>query len=295
MDKLHAMQTFVNIVDGGSLTAAARLSASSLPAVVRTLAALERHVGVRLLNRTTRRLSLTEEGKVYLESCRQVLAAVDDAELVLSAQQREPSGLLTITAPVLFGQMHVAPLVTRFVQRYDKINCSLMLFDRVVNLLEEGIDVGIRIGPLADSSLVAQPIGEIRRVVVASPTFLATNGVPAHPDDLLHANCLRFTEIGRQAWVFRDGERQLSVPVSGNLLFNQGAPAIAACVAGLGFGTFLSYQVAPRVAAGELQIVLAEFELTPRPVNIVYPHARLLPSRTRVFVEWMKAELLGRF
>src|SRR5262245_35123373 len=144
MDKLKAMQTFVRIAEAGSLTAAAVELGSSLPAVVRSLAALEAHLGVRLLNRTTRRISLTEEGRHYLATCQQVLAAVEDGENALTLEAAEPSGQLTVTAPVLFGQMHVAPAVTRFVQRYEKMRCSVMLYDRVVNLLEEGIDVGIR-------------------------------------------------------------------------------------------------------------------------------------------------------
>src|SRR5215470_19349332 len=172
MDRLRAMQTFVRIVDEGSLTAAARALDSSLPAVVRSLAALEKHLGVRLLNRTTRRVSLTEEGRGYLDSCRLVLAAVESAEAALTDEAGEPSGRLTITAPVLFGQMYVAPAVTRFVRQYDKVRVSVMLADRVVDLLEEGIDVGIRIGQLDDSSLVAQPVNMVRRMVVASPGYL---------------------------------------------------------------------------------------------------------------------------
>ena len=172
MDRLRAMQTFVRIVDEGSLTAAARALDSSLPAVVRTLAALEAKLGVRILNRTTRRISLTDEGRRYLDSCREVLAAVENAETAVSEQAAQPSGRLTITAPVLFGQMYVAPAVTRFVRQYDKLRVSVLLVDRVVNLLEEGIDVGIRIGPLEDSSLVAQPVGAPIPAIALHPRLL---------------------------------------------------------------------------------------------------------------------------
>ena len=184
MDKFRAMGTFVQIADAGSLTAAAWAMGASLPAVVRLLAAYEAELGVRLFNRTTRRISLTEEGRRHLESCRQLLAAVKDAEAELKDDAAEPTGHLTITAPVLFGQMHVAPIVTRFVQQHRQMRCRVMLVDRVVNLLEEGIDVGIRIGHLEDSSLVALPLGDMRRVVVASPAFLREQGRPAHPNDL---------------------------------------------------------------------------------------------------------------
>ena len=173
MDRFKAMQTFVQIADQGSLTRAAEALGTSLPAVVRTLAALEAHLGVRLFHRTTRRLSLTEEGRHYLPSARDVLLAADAADLALKAEARDLAGLLTITAPVLFGHMYVAPAIVRFMQRHEKVRCSVRLYDRPVNLLEEGVDVGIRISPLEDSSLVAQTLGTIRRVVVASPAFLA--------------------------------------------------------------------------------------------------------------------------
>jgi len=291
MDKLRAMQAFIHIADEGSLTAAARVMESSLPSMVRTLAAFEAQLGVRLFNRSTRRISLTEEGRRHLESCRQLLATLEDAEAALTADAGEPAGHLTITAPMLFGQMHVAPAVTRFVQKYDKMRCSMVLLDRVVNLLEEGIDVGIRIGELDDSSLVAQPVGHIRRLVVASPAWLRRHGVPKHPRDLLKANCVRVTDHATAWGPFNDKGRQLRLAVSGNLEFNQIAPAVAACAAGAGLGMFFSYQVAPFLESRQLRCVLEEFEPPVRPINVVYPHARLLPKRTRVFIEWIKEEL----
>lgn len=291
MDKLRAMQAFIHIAEQGSLTAAAQVMESSLPAVVRTLAGFEAQLGVRLFNRTTRRISLTEEGRRHLESCRQLLAALADAEAALSADAAEPAGHLTITAPMLFGQMHVAPAVTRFVQQHEKMRCSMVLLDRVVNLLEEGIDVGIRIGEPEDSSLVAQKVGTIRRLVVASPAWVRRHGVPKHPKDLLKANCVRLTDHSPTWGPFIDQGRPLRLAVSGNLEFNQIAPAVAACAAGAGFGSFLSYQVAPFLKTKQLRTVLEDFEPPPRPINIVYPHARLLPMRTRVFIEWMKKEL----
>lgn len=291
MDKLRAMQAFIHIAEQGSLTAAAQVMESSLPAMVRTLAGFEAQLGVRLFNRTTRRISLTEEGRRHLESCRQLLAALADAEAALTADAAEPAGHLTITAPMLFGQMHVAPAVTRFVQQHEKMRCSMVLLDRVVNLLEEGIDVGIRIGEPEDSSLVAQKVGSIRRLVVASPAWVRRHGVPQHPKDLLKANCVRITDHSPTWGPFNDGGRPLRLAVSGNLEFNQIAPAVAACAAGAGFGSFFSYQVAPFLKTKQLRTVLEDFEPPPRPINIVYPHARLLPMRTRVFIEWMKKEL----
>lgn len=291
MDKLKAMQTVVSIADAGSLTGAAGALNASLPAVVRTLAALEGHLGVRLFNRTTRRLSPTEEGRHYIESCRRLLAAVKDAEAALGAEATELAGQLTVTAPVLFGQMYVAPAVTRFVQRHDRVRVSLLLLDRVVNLVEESVDVGIRIGPLEDSSLIAQPVGSVRRMVVASPDYLSRHGRPEHPRDLLQANCVRFSGGTGPWWTFHEGGRAFDVPVTGNLEFNHVAPAAEACLAGLGFGMFISYQVAGYIKENRLCTVLEPFEPPPRPINVVYPHARLLPARTRVFIQWIKAEL----
>ncbi|MBN2692290.1 MAG: LysR family transcriptional regulator [Burkholderiaceae bacterium] len=291
MDKLKAMQTVVSIADEGSLTAAAAALGSSLPAVVRTLAALEVHLGVRLFNRTTRRISLTEEGQQYIDGSRQLLVAIKDIESALTRDAVEPSGQLTITAPVLFGQMYLAPTVTRFVQRHGKVDVNLLLFDRMANLVEEHIDVGIRIGALEDSSLIAQPLCSVRRVVVASPDYLAHHGVPSHPMDLLKANCVRFSSGAGPQWTFHESDKPFKVPVTGNLKFNCVAPALQACLIGLGFGMFFSYQVAHHLAHDDLQVVLESFELPPRPINLVYPHARLLPARIKLFNEWVRHDL----
>lgn len=293
MDKFRAMTTFVQIADAGSLTAAAWAMEASLPAVVRSLAAYEAALGVRLFNRTTRRISLTEDGRRHLANCRQLLAALHDAEAELKNDAAEPTGLLTITAPVLFGQMHVSPIVTRFAQQHRQLRCRVTLLDRVVNLLEEGIDVGIRIGHLEDSSLVALPLGQMRRVVVASPAWLREHGRPTHPNDLLSTNCVRITDHTPTWGPFRDGHKTLKLHVSGNLEFNHIAPAVQACAAGAGFGQFLSYQVAPLLQSGHLETVLDDFEEAPRPIHVVYPHARLLPARTRAFIEFIRQELKG--
>lgn len=291
MDRFRAMRTFVTIAEEGSLTAAARALGNSLPAVVRALAAYERQLGVRLFHRTTRRITLTDEGRQHLERSRQILTALDEAESALGAEAAAPVGQLHITAPVLFGQMYVAPLVTSFVQRHPGLRCTLLLLDRVVNLLEEGLDLGIRIGRLEDSSLVAQPLGEVRRVVVATPAFLRRHGVPAHPRELLRANCIRVLSA-RTGWGdFQENGRVFQVPVSGNLEFNHIWPAVQACAEGAGFGMFFSYQVAPFIEEKRLRIVLDKFERPPRPISVVYPHARLLPARSRVFIDWIRNDI----
>lgn len=290
MDKLRALRTFIAIVDQGSLTAAAEALRSSLPVVVRALAGLEAQLGVRLLQRTTRRLALTAEGQLYLERARRIVSDVDEADRLLGVHQAEPAGLLRVTAPVLFGQHHVAPAVNRFVLRHPGVQVELQLLDRVVDLVEEGLDIGIRIGHLQDSTLVAQRVGQIRRVIAASPAFLRRQGVPRHPRELAAANCLCSMRDGGQ-WEYADQGRLHKVAVAGPLRSNLIAPLLEAAAQGLGFVRCLSYQAAPLLAARRLRLVLVPFEIEPWPVNITYASARLLPLRTRVFVEALKAEL----
>ena len=286
MDKLQAMKTFVRIVETGSLTRAAEALATSLPSVVRTLAALERELGVRLLNRTTRRIHLTDEGAQYVEQCHAILAAVRDAEAALASRQIEPQGRLAVTASVLFGRRYVAPLVNTFLGRYPAVNAELLLLDRPVGIIEEGLDVGVRIGALVDSSLVAIPVGSLRRVVCASPRYLSEHGVPHKPEDLRDHVCVRFTALtpGHE-WRFRIGRRTIAQPVAARLVCNQVDAAIAGCVDGVGLSRFLSYQVAAAVAEGKLRYVLEDFELDPVPVQVIYPHARLPSGTVRTFVD----------
>ena len=294
MDTLRAMQVFIHIADAGSLSAAARQLGHSLPAVVRTLAALEAHLGVRLFNRTTRRIQLTDEGREYLHRSRSVLAAMQEAEAALRPDTPDPAGLLTVTAPVLFGQQHVAPELTALLRQHARLRCRMLLLDRVVNLLEEGVDIGVRIGALEDSSLVARPVGAVRRMVVASPDWLAAQGAPRHPRELAASDCIGLLGNGPVWWRFVEQGRAFSVASGGRLEFNHIAPAIDACVAGLGLGAFLSYQIAGHLAAGRLRPVLTEFEPAPRPVQLIYPHARLLPARVRVALDWLEARLRQR-
>jgi DNA-binding transcriptional LysR family regulator len=292
MDKLRAMATFVHIVDRGSLTTASEMLDTSLSSVVRTLARLEKSLGVRLLNRTTRRISLTEEGRHYLERCRRILAEVDDAEQAMTATEQDPRGVLTVTAPVLFGQLHVAPTVAGFLARYRSMQVELVLLDRVVNLVEEGIDVAVRIGQLTDSSMVAVPVGQLRRVVVASPALLKAARNPKHPRDLENLPCVRFsTLMPGTTWHFVENGRPLSVQVGGQLACNHAAACVDACVDGLGFGMFISYQVRRQLEAKQLKEVLAKFGPAPLPVSLVYPHARLLSSRVRAFLDFAATEL----
>jgi DNA-binding transcriptional LysR family regulator len=294
MDKLGAMRTFVEIVDAGSLTAAADRLDRSQPAVVRTLANLEAHLSTRLLQRTTRRMSLTPEGADYLERCRQILNDVDDAERAARQDEANPRGLIRVTAPVQFGQIYLAPVIARFLARYPHVEVDLVLVDRNVDFVGEGIDLGVRIGPLPDTGLIAIRLREVRRVVCASPNLLEAVGLPAHPSELAEKPCLRITNLSRPSrWSFRDGSRDLAVQVGGRFRCNTISGAVAACIAACGFGQFLSYQVSDHVQGGRLKSVLEDFEVTPRPVSLVYPGGRMVSARLRAVIDFLKVELSG--
>jgi len=285
MDKLRAIETFVKIVEAGSLTAAAAALGTSGPAVVRSLAALERHVGVTLINRTTRRSSLSDEGREYYARCKRVLAELDEADAVLSARRVEPKGRLRLTAPVMYGRMHVAPLVADYMARYAGVEIELLLLDRIVDLVEEGIDAAVRIGHLAGSTLVARRIGGTRRVLCATPGYLQRMGTPASPGELAGHHGILFTGLSpSNEWSFGANSTD-RVAIHPLLRTNQFEVALDACLRGLGCSQFLSYQVDHLLAAGDLQRILVEFEPAPLPINIVYPHARLLSSNVRAFVD----------
>lgn len=288
MDKLRAMATFVRIVDGGSLTAAADAAGTSLTSVVRSLAALEKSLGTRLLNRTTRRLSLTTEGRDYAERCRQILAAVDEADAALNEQRGALQGRLVLTAPVTFGGMHVAPLVASFLKQHPGLSVELLLLDRVVDLLEEGVDLAVRIGPLPDSSLVAVPLGQVRRVCCASPAYLRRHGTPKEPVDLLKHRCIGFKGHGSSAdWRFNVAGRELKVPVAPVFVTNQIDVSINAGIAGLGCVSLLSYQARAGLESGALKAVLRGFEVDPLPVNLLYRPDRLMSKRVRALLDWL--------
>jgi DNA-binding transcriptional LysR family regulator len=295
MDKFRRMQTFVRIVEQGSLTAAARTLEVSQPSVVRLLAALEAELGVRLINRTTRRMALTDEGREYYERCRGILGAVEEAEARLRSRRAQPRGRLRLTAPVLFGRQHLAPVVNEFLARHPAMQVELLLLDRVVDLLEEGVDAALRIARLQDSTLVAVPLGQVRRVFVGSPALLKRLGRPQRPEDLKDAPCVSFTGMGpADEWTFERSGRALRVKVASVLVSNQVDAALAACEAGLGWGRFLSYQVEDALRAGRLKTVLPEESTGIIPMQIVYPHARLLSANLRAFLDFAAPRLRKR-
>jgi DNA-binding transcriptional LysR family regulator len=285
MDKLRAMEMFVRIVEEGSLTAAADALEMSVPSVVRALAALEGTLGVRLINRTTRRSSLTDEGREYYERCKRVLADVEAAEAALSARRGEPKGRLRVTAPVMYGRMRVAPVVSEFIAKYREMEVELLLLDRIVDLVEEGVDVGLRIGHLPESSLVALPIGETRRIVCAAPGYLKRAGTPKRPADLAPHRCIIFSGLSPgNEWSFAC-KRTVHVTVHPVLRTNQFDVAVDACLQGLGCAQFLCYQVEALIAAGKLKRLLVEFEPAALPIHLVYAYGRHVSANVRAFID----------
>jgi DNA-binding transcriptional LysR family regulator len=288
MDRFAAMSTFVAIVDAGSLSAAARRLESSAAAVSRQLSALEEELGARLINRTTRRLTLTEGGRSYYERCKRILGDLDEAEAELSEHQVAPAGRLVVSAPVPFGSRFLAPVLADFMRQYPQVDIDLSLTDRFVSLVEEGFDVALRIGPLGDSTLIARRLGSFRRVVCGAPAYLAKLGEPKEPADLARYKCLIFTRLfDAYDWHFAKDGREIPVRVSGSLRTDSMDVVLQAALDGAGLCLANSWQLREHVAAGRLKVLLRDYELPEVPINIVYPHARLLSAKVRAFIEFM--------
>jgi DNA-binding transcriptional LysR family regulator len=250
------------------------------------VAALEEQLSIRLLHRTTRSVALTDAGARYLERARRILGDLDEAERTARAERTDPTGRLVITAPEVFGRREVAPLVCDFLSRHPAVTCELVLADRVVNLVEEGVDVAVRIGVLRDSSLRARAIGATRRVVVGSPAYLARQRRPRAPGDLAAHALVHFRALGAQPeWRFHRRGRELRVPIAPRLVTNSADAAIAHAERGGGLAMVLAYQVRERVAAGHLEVVLARYEPPPLPIQLVYPGSRLPAANLRAFID----------
>lgn len=292
-DSLYEMSVFSKVVAVGSLSAAARDLGVSTAVVSRRLAALEARLGVRLVNRTTRRLALTDEGARYHEACARILAEIEDADAAATAQRVEPQGLLKVALPASFGHKHIAPLVPPFAARYPKIQLAFSLSDRSVNLIEEGFDLAIRIGELEDSSLAARKLAPNRRVVCASPGYLASHPAPRTPEDLLQHNCLTTTDL-QMNWEYKtpDGRRG-TVRVAGQYACDNWEVLREWALAGLGIALKSTWDVRLQLEGGSLVPLLPGYEFgTDVAIYAVYPHRRYLPAKTRVFIDYL-AESFG--
>ncbi len=281
MDRFDAMTAFAAVADRKSFSSAARHLKMSPPAVTRLVAALEDHLCVALLRRTTRTVTLTDAGARYLERVKRILAETEEAESAAQAELATPSGRLVISAPVAFGRIHIGPLVAEYLKLHSQVTGELLLSDRYVNLVDDGIDVALRIGELGDSSLIARRAGTTRRVVVGAPKYLAERGTPATLADLKEHDVVRFVG-GALDWSFVGGER-LELPA--RYLTNSVDCAIDYVVRNGGLVSLLAYQAADAVASGALRIVLSDFERPPLPIQFVYPTSRLLSSKVRAFID----------
>lgn len=292
MDRLDAMHVFVTVADLRGFAPAARKLRLSPSAVTRLIAALEEHLGARLLQRTTRQVTLTDVGTRYLERARRILADVEEADGSAREERNRPSGRLVVSAPVGFGRLHVGPVMTAYLKRYPEVACELRLSDHLVNLVEDAVDAAVRIGHLADSSLVARQVGEMRRIVVASPVYLKRQGEPKTPEALASHQTIQF---GPTNWRFlRDG-REIEVTPSPRFISNSADAALQYAEAGGGVTRVLAYQAAEGLRRGRLKIVLARYEQPALPIHIVYPTSRLLSAKVRAFIDLVVETAEWRF
>lgn len=291
LDRIDAMTAFVAAGEAQSLTAAARKLGLSPSVMSRQISGLEARLGARLFHRTTRSLRLTDAGSRYLERARRILADLEEAELAVQNERAEPRGQLSVTAPLIFGRLHVAPLLARFAARHPQVTVELSLSDRFVNLVEEGHDLAIRIGHLPDSQLIARRFGETRRAVVASPAYLAKAGTPLHPRDLAELDVIAFTPLSPPFdWHFVEAGEDLRVRPEPRFVTNNGDTAISLAFDGSGIARVLYYQVKDAIREGRLVEILEPFAPEPMPIYAVYPSARLLSGKVRAFIELIAAE-----
>ena len=286
MDRLNAMQAFVAVADLQGFAPAARKLGLSPSAVTRLIAALEDRLGARLLQRTTRQVALTDIGTRYLERARRILADVEEAEGSAQDERARPSGRLVVSAPVGFGRLHVSPVMSAYLKRYPEVSGELRLADRMVNLVEDGVDLAVRIGHLADSSLVARHVGEMRRIVVASKEYLKARGEPTRPAEIASHDTIQFgATTASPDWRFIRDRSEIRITSTPRLITNSADAAIQYAEQGGGLTRVMAYQAAEALKAGRLKIVLAKFEQPPLPIHIVYPTSRLLSAKVRAFID----------
>ncbi len=289
MDRFEAMNILVSVVETGSFTAAGKRLGVPLATVSRKLAELESHLGTRLLARSTRRLDLTEAGADYVASCKRILEDISDAERKASGEYVTPKGELVLTAPVVFGRLHVVPVIADFLAAYPDIDVRLVQSDRNAQMLDDHIDLAVRIGTLPDSSMIAIQVGSVRQVVCASPEYLAAHGIPKKPEDLSGLSCITFDVLGSAtSWSFTNkaGRNDSVVPVRSRLSVNTAEAALDAAIAGAGVTRVLSYQASKAVEERKLRLLLEPFEPFPVPVSLIHTAQGMLPLKTRSFIDF---------
>ena len=292
MDRLDAMSLLISVVEAGSLSAAGRKLGMPLATVSRKLSDLEAHLRTQLLTRSSRHLALTDAGASYVAACRRILEEVGEAERAAAGEYSAPQGELIVTAPLVFGRLHVLPVVTAFLRAYPAVDVRLALADRVVDLGDEHVDAAVRIGELPDSQLRATRVGTMRRVICASPAYLAARGVPRRPEDLARHDCISFDNIAApDRWRFPSGVSLGAIAVHSRLVVNAAEAAIDAAVDGLGITYVLSYQAARAIRDGTLRVVLTDFAPPPVPIHLVYAGQRMLPLKLRAFLDYATPRL----
>lgn len=286
MDRIDAMQAFVAVADQHGFAPAARKLGLSPSNVTRLIAALEERLGARLLQRTTRQVALTDAGARYLERARRILADVEEAEIAVEGERTRPGGRLVVSAPNGFGRLHVSPVMSAYLKRYTEVSAELRLSDRMVNLVEEGVDLAVRIGHLPDSTLVARHVGEMRRIVVASRDYLRRRGEPQRPADIATHDTIQFgAATAAPDWRFMEGGREIRIATSPRFSTNSADAAIQYAEAGGGLTRLMAYQAAESLRAKRVRIVLAPFEQPAMPIHVVYPTSRLLSAKVRTFID----------
>lgn len=286
MDRLHLINVFVAVLDTNGFAGAARRLNISPPAVTRAIGELERHLGVSLLTRTTRVVRVTEAGARYGEDCRRILAELAEADQSASGAHGSPHGRLAITAPVLFGSRFVTPVVTEYLQTYPEVTIACWFMDRVVNMMDEGIDVAVRIGDLADSSNQAIRVGTVRRVICASPGYLAQNGIPQTPEDLAAHTIISASPVTPTSeWKLVENKVPRTVKLQPRITTTSNDSAVVAAASGFGLTRLLSYQVADQLRDGQLQTVLSEFESAGLPVHLIHREGRHASPKARAFLD----------
>lgn len=292
MDHFHLMSVYVAVAEAEGFSRAARRLGISPPAVTRAVCTLERELGVKLLTRTTRQIRVTEAGSRYLEDARRILAEVAEAGEAAAGINAAPRGNLAVTAPALFGRMYVMPGMVDYLQRYPDMTVSALFVDRVVNLIDEGLDVGIRIGDLPDSTMRAIRAGQVRRIVCAAPAYLKAHGIPRRPADLARHVVIAASGVSPRAeWKFSDAGKPAVVRIQPRLTVTSNDAAIEAALAGFGVTRLLSYQVTPHLAAGKLKIILGGFEPPPLPIHVLHREGRQASAKVRAFVDMIVGQI----
>ncbi|HEX9451137.1 MAG TPA: LysR family transcriptional regulator [Burkholderiales bacterium] len=292
MDRFHLMAVYVAVAEEESFAGGARRLGMSPPAVTRAVASLEKRLGARLLTRTTRFVRTTDAGLRYLEHARRIVAEADEADEAVAGVNAAPRGQLSVTAPLMFGRMFVTPSLVEYLRRYPEMSLSATFLDRVVNLLEEGIDVGVRIGELPDSSMKAIGVGHVRRVVCASPAYLKANGIPRAPADLAKHTVVAANPVSPSVdWKFFTGKKSANIRLSPRLTVTSNEAAIVAAADGFGITRPLSYQVAAFLASGQLKAVLVDFEPPSLPIHVLHSEGRQVPAKVRTFVDLLVERL----